>query len=374
MLLCLSLVAASLLLSLPLTWLVRTVSHRLQTFDTAPVAGQIKAPARRIPNTGGIAIFWSFAGPLALSLLAVWFAPELLRGWLPQVAPHLEGIRTETPAAIALLVSVLILHILGLLDDRRPLGPFLKLAIMAVPAVIATTIGHTRLLTLLDTPGSWPLLSTLATVLWFLVVTNALNFMDNMDGLSAGCAATACAFFLFGAVTAGQWFVAASLALLLGSLVGFLAFNRPPATIFMGDGGSLVIGYLLAFLTTRTTYYQAESGGHWYSVLTPLVVLAVPLYDFTSVTLIRLKAGKSPFVGDLNHLSHRLVRRGLSKPAAVGVICGLTAVTGVSGLLLRHADATGAVLIGSQVVLLLIVVACLEYATSNAAGDAGAPR
>ena len=95
MLLCLSLVAASLLLSLPLTWLVRTVSHRLHTFDTAPVAGQVKAPTRRIPNTGGIAIFWSFAGPFAFSLLAVWFAPDLLRGWLPQLAPHIEGVRTE---------------------------------------------------------------------------------------------------------------------------------------------------------------------------------------------------------------------------------------------------------------------------------------
>src|SRR5207244_10275947 len=126
---------------------------------------------------------------------------------------------------------------------------------------------------------------------------------------------------------------------------GFLVFNFPwggqPATIFMGDGGSLVIGFLLGFLTVRTTYVSAGVegpglGSAWYGVFMPLVVLAIPLYDFCSVTLIRLSQGKSPFVGDLQHFSHRLVKRGLSKRAAVVVIYGFTAVPAIGGVLLAR--------------------------------------
>ncbi len=362
--LCLSLIGLSLALSMPLTWLVRRLSARMAAFDTAPRAGQVKAPSRPIPNTGGIAIFWAFCLPVAALLIIVHLAPERLATLVPPVGPHLAGLASHTPLALTLIACLASLHVLGLIDDRRPLGPMLKLAIMTAPALAVATVGETRLLTYLDEPGSFPIWSTAVTVVWFLIVTNAMNFIDNMDGLAGGCAATAAALFLVGTLAGGQWFIAACLALLLGSLLGFLVFNRPPATIFMGDGGSLVIGFLLAFLTTRTTYVQPGLSPTWFAVLTPLVVLAVPLYDFTSVTLIRLRAGKSPFVGDLNHLSHRLVRRGMTKSAAVGVICGLTAVTGVSGLLLRTADLTQTILIGVQVGVLLLVVACVEFATT----------
>src|SRR5207253_7517226 len=96
--------------------------------------------------------------------------------------------------------------------------------------------------------------SVTLTVLWIVAITNAFNFLDNMDGLSAGVAAVATTAFLITALLVGQWFVAATLALLLGALVGFLCFNFPPATIFMGDSGSLVIGFILAVLTVRTTF------------------------------------------------------------------------------------------------------------------------
>ena len=362
--LCLSLIGLSLAFSLPLTWLARRLGTRMAAFDTPPLAGQVKAPPRAIPNTGGIAIFWAFCLPVAALLLFVRIAPDRLAALVPPIEPHLAGLASHTPVALTLLACLTTLHVLGLVDDRKPLGPMLKLAIMAAPAVAVATSGDTRLLTFLDEPGTMPLWSTVITVLWFLVVTNAMNFIDNMDGLAGGCAATASALFLVGALAGGQWFIAACLALLLGSLLGFLVFNRAPATIFMGDGGSLVVGFLLAFLTTRTTYVQPGVSPTWFAVLTPLIVLAVPLYDFTSVTLIRLRAGRSPFIGDLNHLSHRLVRRGMSKSAAVGTMCGLTAVTGVSGLLLRTADLTQGILIALQVITLLLVVACVEFATA----------
>jgi len=161
---------------------------------------------------------------------------------------------------------------------------------------------------------------------------------------------------------------------LVGACLGFLVFNFPlrragRASIFMGDGGSLVLGFTLAFLTVRTTYVEPTSvltastlatPTHWYGVLMPLLVMAVPLYDFASVCLIRLRAGKSPFVGDLNHLSHRLVKRGLTKRDAVLVIYGLTAVTAIGGIALAGLKPWQAMLVGVQTLLALMVLAVYE--------------
>jgi UDP-GlcNAc:undecaprenyl-phosphate/decaprenyl-phosphate GlcNAc-1-phosphate transferase len=371
--LCLALAAASFTLSLALCLIVEAVSRRASAFDTPPIPGQLKAPTRRVPNTGGIGVFWAITLPIICALLAAHLAPDLVSRLAPAAAVHLEGVREQTLLAVALLVSLFALHVLGVIDDRRPLGPMLKLSVMLAPALLIATVGETRLFTALDGLTGSTVPSLIVTLLWFLIVTNAMNFIDNMDGLCAGVASVASAFFLAGALLSGQWFVAASLALLLGASGGFLVRNRPPAKLFLGDGGSLVIGFLLAFLTIRGTYVPQRAGGadvsgawadNWFAALTPLVILAVPLYDFATVTFIRLRAGKSPFVGDLNHLSHRLVRRGLSQPGAVACILLLTSATGFSGLLLRGASAFGAVLIGAQVVCILAVVARLEFGSA----------
>jgi UDP-GlcNAc:undecaprenyl-phosphate GlcNAc-1-phosphate transferase len=201
-----------------------------------------------------------------------------------------------------------------------------------------------------------------------------------MDGLAGGVTVVAASLFLAATLTTRepQWFVAACLALLVGACLGFLFYNWPRkggATIFMGDSGSLLLGFMLAFLTVRTNYFASDPGAptavrlsassHWYALLTPIIVLAVPLYDFVSVTLIRLSQGKSPFVGDLQHLSHRLVNRGLSKAMAVVVICGITAVTGMSAIFLRELSPGYASLVGVQTSLMLIVLAIFEYAASR---------
>jgi len=277
-----------------------------------------------------------------------------------------------------MLCGLAVMHVMGLWDDRRPLGPFVKLGVMLGTFVVVIGMTDTRLLTMLDghVGGAW--LSILITVVWFGVVTNAMNFMDNMDGLSGGTGAIAAALFMAAALVNGQWFVAACLGLVVGGLLGFLWFNFPRkggATIFLGDGGSLVVGYLLAFLTTRTTYVQGEGlhASHWYGVLMPLVVLAIPLYDFVSVVVIRLSQGRSPFVGDLQHFSHRLVRLGLSKRAAVCVIYGFTAVTGVAGISLGSLAPWQAILVGVQVLLILLVLAVFERARAvgSAASEGG---
>jgi UDP-GlcNAc:undecaprenyl-phosphate GlcNAc-1-phosphate transferase len=155
-------------------------------------------------------------------------------------------------------------------------------------------------------------------------------------------------------------------------------FNVPPAKVFMGDGGSLVLGLLLAVISIRTTYFDTEVGtaasggakqgapGAWYGVLMPLMVLAIPLYDFTSVTLIRLAQGKSPFVGDQNHFSHRLVRKGLSRRAAVIVIWLCTLATGLAGVMLGSLEGWQAALAAGQTVAILALLALLERSKPSA--------
>jgi UDP-GlcNAc:undecaprenyl-phosphate GlcNAc-1-phosphate transferase len=209
--------------------------------------------------------------------------------------------------------------------------------------------------------GYWPAL--ILTVFWITAVTNAFNFLDNMDGLSAGVACVCAMCFLVAALSIGQWFVAASLALLIGALLGFLCFNFAPASIFMGDSGSLVIGFILGVLTIRTQYLPRgqDFGAGWYAVFVPVIVLAVPLYDLIVVSLIRIARGVSPFKGDTNHFSHRLVARGMSKRTAVLCLYLISAATGLGAIILPHARSPYvAVLIFSQTLLILGVVALLE--------------
>lgn len=361
--LCLCLIAVGLALSLPGTWLARSAGRRLNAMDSAGVAGQVKAPRRRVPNIGGIAVFWAFALPVLAGLVAAMLLPaRTLEGLHPALGEHLPGLRSAAPAGLAMLASALALHLMGLYDDRRPMGPSLKLGLMLGVSAFAVLATDTRLFTLLDGPAGGPWLSAAVTVVWIAAMVNAMNFIDNMDGLSGGVGAIASAAFLTVALIHGQWFVGACFALLLGSLLGFLWFNRPPATIFMGDGGSVVLGFLLAFLSVRITYLPAPPGepGPWHAVLTPLLVLAIPIYDFVSVTAIRLSQGRSPFVGDLQHFSHRLVERGLTRPQAVVVIWGATAVTAVGGLALPSLAPWQAALVVAQTLVMLGVIAMFE--------------
>jgi UDP-GlcNAc:undecaprenyl-phosphate GlcNAc-1-phosphate transferase len=244
-------------------------------------------------------------------------------------------------------------------DDKRALGPYLKLFIQL--SITTLLVGFHKELRVLTALGTVP--SIVITVLWVGAITNAFNFLDNMDGLSAGIACVASVAFLVTALSIGQLFVAGMLALLIGALLGFLCFNFPPARIFMGDSGSLLIGLLLGVLTTLTTYLPKEKswGAGWYAVFAPVIVLAVPLYDLIVVSLIRLSRGKSPFVGDTNHFSHRLVARGMSRRTAVLCLYLLTAATSVAAVVLPHVENRfAAILIFCQTLLILGVVALLE--------------
>jgi len=322
-----------------------------------------------------VAIFMAVALPMIAGLIGVSVIPAETWGRLiPAIEPHLPRIRETSPTVLAMLGCATMLHIIGLVDDRRGLPALPKLAAQFVAAGVMAIFFDVNLLAVLDTyvPGS----STAVTILWIVAMTNAINFLDNMDGLAGGVSAIAAFFFMLATILNAQWFIAGTLALLVGGLCGFLLFNFPPAKIFMGDGGSLVVGFLLAVLTARTTFYNPEQtdfalGTAWYGVFMPLMVLAIPLYDFTVVTLIRIRQGKSPFVGDQQHLSHRLVQRGLSKRGAVIIIWGFAAITGVGGVSLGSLAPWQAILVGGQTIMILVVLGMLEHASRRVPGKIG---
>ncbi len=371
----LALVAVGLAISLPLTAILVRLGHRAALLDSAGATGHAKQ-LRRIPNIGGIAIFLGVAIPLLAGLLAVGLVPaSTLQSLVPGLTDELLArIEQSAPTAVAMLGCMLALHVMGLADDRRSLGPMPKFAGQFACAFVLAWWFDVRLLTLLDDRlplAPWP--SVIITMLWIVAITNAINFLDNMDGLAAGVSAIAATLFMIATILNAQWFIAGTLALLIGSLIGFLVFNfpAPNARIFMGDGGSLVVGFMLAVLTARTTFYNPEDpayalGAGWYGVFMPVIVLAIPLYDFISVTVIRLLQGKSPFVGDQQHFSHRLVQRGLTKRGAVLVIWGATALTGIGGIALGSLQAWQAILVGVQTLLMLMIIWMLEHASRHA--------
>lgn len=344
------LLAAGFLLSLSLTAALRPIAKR---FDFVDKPGGRKVHEKVTPLGGGIAIFLA----ITLPLLAVLLLPSLLPSDHP-LADYLGGITVQTPLLLKILAALLAIHIVGLIDDRRALGPYTKLLVQIAIAAALVLLTDLRVLT-----AAGPFLSALLTIFWITAITNAFNFLDNMDGLSAGIAAVASAAFLVTALAIGQVFVAATLALVLGACLGFLVFNFAPASIFMGDSGSLVLGFILAVLTVRTTYLPpgSEFVSSWYTVFTPVLVLAVPLYDLTVVSLIRLSRGRSPFKGDTNHFSHRLVRRGMTKVQAVLCIYLITGTTAAAAVVLPHVHSTfAACTLFAQTLMTLAVIFLLE--------------
>jgi UDP-GlcNAc:undecaprenyl-phosphate GlcNAc-1-phosphate transferase len=326
-----------------------------------------------VPTGGGLAIWLGIVLPLAAGQVVLWAAAgTAAQRWsaaakqaipVPEfIASHVPGLLHQSGKLWVLLAGGSVLMLLGLADDRRGLDWRLRLFVQSAVAVAVVSLGgHWRMSLFVDLP--W--LTGALSVLWIVGLVNSFNMLDNMDGLSAGVAAIAAAMFAAMMLLIPrpdnhqpQLFIAGFLLVIVGALVGFLWHNRPPARLFMGDAGSYLVGYLLAMATLSGTF----AGGDMpkYAVLGPLCVLAVPLYDTATVVLIRLRSGRSPFVGDKSHFSHRLVELGLSKPRAVLTIYLATATCGLGALLLHDVDARGAVVVGLMVACTLALVAILE--------------
>ncbi len=321
--------------------------------------GQRKIHENPIALGGGMVIFWVTLLPiLCVACLALlWNQQGAPAGLSEQLSQHIAGLAKRAPAALILVGCALLLHLMGLFDDKFGLGPFVKLFIQIGVAVVLSLFADVRLSFFIPSP----LFSVVITVLWMVVIINAFNFLDNMDGLTTGIAIICSCMILTAAINSQQYFVSGLLVLLIGSLAGFLIYNFSPAKIFLGDSGSLVIGLLVAVASIQTTYYQqSNTSGQWYGTLMPLIVMAVPIYDFISVVILRLLAGKNPFVGDTQHFSHRLVKRGMTHRQAVLTIYFVTGCTGLGGIFLHQLNMFGAIAVFAQTIMMLLIIAILE--------------
>jgi len=262
---------------------------------------------------------------------------------------------------LVIMLCIVVLFVLGLWDDKKHLGPFFKLGVQFAVALAAAAFAEIRVELFIESR----FIAFALSAFWIVLIINAFNFLDNMDGASAGIAVITSSILFIAAALSGQILVGGLALVFIGTLLGFLVFNFPPARIFMGDAGSLVVGFFVALLSLRTTYYHQAHSGQWYPVFMPLVAMAVPLYDFMSVTMLRISQGKSPFVGDTQHFSHRLKRHGLTDTQTVLTLYLATLCTGLGATFLSQVNRTGAILVFIQTVLVLSIIAVFETTVKN---------
>lgn len=345
--------------------------------DLAPRWGIMDHPAARkvhqtvTPMGGGIAICLAFVLSMVAVAVLAWLAEHtsIAKG-LPDVAKvHAGGVLASLPLLGLIIAAGVLQMLLGLTDDWRSGGLSYQLRLgFEVLLVLALMSFGVRLS--LFTERIW--ITAPVTVLWIVGLTNAMNFLDNMDGLSAGVTAIASLLFASIALLMGNLFVAGCFLVLAGAVGGFLWFNFSPARIFMGDAGSNFLGFCLGVFTVIGTYHTQEYSH--VTILAPLCILAVPIYDSTTVIALRLLQGRSPFHPDKQHFSHRLVELGFQRKNAVLLIYLVTLTTGIGGLLLFFVTPWASVLVLLQIVCLLGVVALLELASFHRQRSASSER
>ena len=291
--------------------------------------GFVDAPAERklqtepIPLLGGIAIV---IGALLGLLLVVFFAYD------------------DLPRSVVGVLSASgIVALVGLLDDRLGLPAWAKLAGQFAGFMVLVYFG---IRVQLPIPEG---LNYAITFIWLAGISNAINFMDNMDGLSAGVSAVAAAFILLFGLVNGQFLVSALAAALLGAWLGFLRYYFQPAQIYMGDAGSLFLGFLLAVLGIQLRFPANSAFVTW---MVPVLVLGLPIFDMSLVVFSRSRRGVSPNSPGKDHTSHRLVDRGLTQREAVMALYLCGGALGMIAVYVTQAEIVEGYIIGGLVALL----------------------
>ncbi|MDQ2654129.1 MAG: undecaprenyl/decaprenyl-phosphate alpha-N-acetylglucosaminyl 1-phosphate transferase [Chloroflexota bacterium] len=320
-------VALAFLVSLAATYGVRLAARR---FDWLDHPSRRKLHTNPVPLMGGIAMYSAFV-----------------------VAVPVAHSRTVLEEGAVVLAGATLLLVTGIIDDRRGMRPFVKL-LAQVGAALLLIVGGVQISIFTN-----DLVNACLTIFWIVGICNAMNLLDNMDGLSGGVAAIACASFAVLAGLNGQIWVSVVAAVLFGAILGFLWFNWNPATIFMGDAGSLLLGFLLAVLAIKLRFPGLEPERAW---IAPLLVLIVPIADTSLVTISRLRRGVSISSGGRDHISHRLLKLGLTVRQAVGLLYAAALAGGVSAVLVTtvEPDFMAAILIASVTIMVLIAVTALE--------------
>jgi len=305
------------LLAAGATPVMRRVAFRLGIVDL-PAARKVHA--RPMPLLGGVAIYVAFIATLAIL-----------------------GDRAYVREVVGIFAGATLCSFVGAWDDRSSLRPRAKLLVQVLASVILVLSGVS-----IQLPWLGPL-NIIVTIIWVVGITNAMNLLDNMDGLCGGTAMIAATFFLLLAATEGQYLVGALAAAVVGACVGFLVYNFNPASVFMGDSGALFLGFVLAALGIKLRFMTLSPSVSW---LIPVVVLGLPVFDTTLVTVSRLRRGLNPLTTPgKDHLSHRLVARGMSHREAVLVLYLVSGAFGVVGMFLTQASARLSMAIGISLAL-----------------------
>jgi UDP-GlcNAc:undecaprenyl-phosphate GlcNAc-1-phosphate transferase len=346
--------AAAFALSLVLTPVAGILARRFGFIDRP---GGRKLQAEPVPRLGGLAIFVSLAATAAG--LVVWL--RLCSAPGGSDIAKAAGFLAEPGAPLrfgAIAAGAVAVFVLGLLDDRWDLPAWVKLAVEVLVAVGVVAAG-VRVTALVE----WWWVGAVISVLWIVGITNAFNLLDNMDGLSAGVASMAAFGFFVVTVQTDpeQWLLGLLFVSIAGAAGGFLMHNLHPARIYMGDCGSLLLGFLLAVLAVEGSYYTYADDSI-VPLATPLLILAIPLFDTASVFFIRWREGRPFFVGDTSHFSHRLVAMGMSVRSAVGTIYLITLAMGLGAAMLLAPQGARGILTLVQAVVMLTIVALLETA------------
>jgi UDP-GlcNAc:undecaprenyl-phosphate GlcNAc-1-phosphate transferase len=313
----------ALIFSVLATPVLRRVALRIGVVD-APSSRKIHVSP--VPLLGGAAIYLGFM--LALILF---------------------GDRLYVRELIGIFLGATLVSLFGLADDHWGLHAYIKLGGQLLAGGVLI-LGGTRIQLF---HGSLEWANYALMLFWVVGITNAFNLLDNMDGLSGGVTTVAAAFFLLLAAMSGQYLVGALAAALVGACIGFLRYNLNPATIFMGDTGSLFLGFLLSALAIKLRFPENVP---WVTWMVPVCVLAVPIFDTTLVTISRLRRGLNPLTTPgKDHLSHRLVALGLTRREAVltcfliGCASGMVAVYIANAVMLDAYIAAGLLMVAGAV-------------------------
>lgn len=339
-------------LSILTTPLCKRLAWRWKILDV-PKCEQHKLHARATPLLGGLAMFSAWL----LTILLACLCRGIQAHFFPELTEGLKGVPLILPNFIILLLCAGASVALGLYDDRHSMKAWKKLIGQILIAAVTAAGGGVSITLFIGIPA----VSYLITVFWIVLIFNAINFFDNMDGLAVGTSTIAFLFFAFAAAVNQQYFVASLAALSAGAGAGFWLYNRSPASIFMGDSGSHLLGYLLAVVSAKVTYYTPGVSTTKFTMLIPLFILAIPLLDTLTVVLIRLYNHKPIYVGDHNHISHRFLHMGLTRPQAVTMVHLLSLIAGLGALPLLWGETRTCFLLIVQGLLIFALISYLQF-------------
>jgi UDP-GlcNAc:undecaprenyl-phosphate GlcNAc-1-phosphate transferase len=274
-----------------------------------------KSHKKAVPYLGGVAII--------IGIITISYSTSLVSNF--------------TSATFWLATSVLgpalVLGLIGLWDDIKNLSPLPRFIAQSIAGIFTASV--LIITNNVGNPTGSNIFDAVITIFWVVGICNSINFFDNLDGGAAGTVAISSATLAFLALTGDQYLISALATVTTGATLGFLVWNKSPAKIYMGDAGALFLGVLLATLTIRL---EPNTNTQIGSYLTPVFLLAVPILDTTVAVISRLRRHISPFQGGQDHLSHRLIRAGLSRKQAAISLWLLSGVYGAHAILISKAN------------------------------------